>query len=68
MSRHLRPHLPSVPIFFTVALARRGGVALVDHVGHLRYCWWKPLQHGFVTWPEDWPYPSYHRDRAMGRG
>lgn len=157
MSRYLRPRLTGAPIFFTVALARRGGTALVDHVGllraavaqtraersfhiaawvvmpdhlhciwilpegdcdystrwrlikarfsrglpmgarreshvarqergiwqrrfyehhirdeadmaaHLWYCWWNPVKHGFVTRPEDWPYSSYHRDRAMGR-
>ena len=157
MSRYLRPRLPGLPIFFTVALAQRGGTLLVDHVGllravvaqtraerpfgiatwvvppdhlhciwtlpegdadystrwrlikarfsrglpvgalrashvrrqergiwqrrfwehhirddadmvaHLRYCWWNPVKHGFVTRPEDWPYSSYHRDKAAGR-
>lgn len=157
MSRYLRPRLPGMPIFFTVALAQRGGTLLVDHVGllrgavaqtraerpfgiaawvvlphhlhciwtlpegdadystrwrlikarfsrglpvgalrashvrrqergiwqrrfwehhirddadmvaHLRYCWWNPVKHGFVTRPEDWPYSSYHRDKAAGR-
>ena len=32
MSRYLRPRLPGVPIFFTVALAQRGGRVLVDQV------------------------------------
>ena len=36
MSRYLRPRLTGAPIFFTVALARRGGTALVEHVGLLR--------------------------------
>lgn len=36
MSRYLRPHLPCVPIFFTVALAGRGRHLLVEHVGLLR--------------------------------
>lgn len=36
MSRYLRPRLPGVPIFFTVALAQRGGRALVDHIDDLR--------------------------------
>ena len=157
MSRYLRPRLPGLPIFFTVALAQRGGTLLVDHVvllravvaqtraerpfgiaawvvlpdhlhciwtlpegdadystrwrlikarfsrglpvgalrashvrrqergirqrrfwehhirddadmvAHLRYCWWNPVKHGFVTRPEDWPYSSYHRDKAAGR-
>ena len=157
MPRYLRPRLPGMPIFFTVALAQRGGTLLVDHVGplgaavaqtraerpfgiaawvvlpdhlhciwtlpegdadystrwrlikarfsrglpvgalrashvrrqergiwqrrfwehhirddadmvaHLRYCWWNPVKHGFVTRPEDWPYSSYHRDKAAGR-
>ena len=38
-----------------------------DMVAHLRYCWWNPVKHGFVTRPEDWPYSSYHRDKAAGR-
>lgn len=155
MSRYLRPRLPGVPIFFTVALAQRGGAALVDHIGrlrmavsqtraersfdiaawvvmpdhlhciwvlpegdtdystrwrliktrfsrglpigalrdshikrqergiwqrrfyehhirnqadfmaHMRYCWWNPVKHGFVTRPEAWPFSSYHRDMVM---
>ena len=150
MPRYLRPGLPGLPIFFTVALAQPGGTLLVDHVGllravvaqtraerpfgiatwvvppdhlhciwtlpegdadystrwrfikarfsrglpvgalrashvrrkergiwqrrfwehhirdeadmvaHLRYCWWNPVKHGFVTRPEDWPYSSRH--------
>ena len=156
MSRYLRPRLPGVPVFFTVALARRGGRLLVDHIGllreavrltraerpfhidawvvlpdhlhciwrlpegncdystrwrlikarfsrglpigplrnshiarkergiwqrriwehhirddadfaaHMHYCWWNPVKHGFVTQPENWPYSSYHRDKAAG--
>ncbi len=31
-----------------------------DMVAHLRYCWWNPVKHGFVTRPEDWPYSSRH--------
>ena len=34
----------------------------VDMAARLRYCWWNPVKHGFVTRPEDWPYSSYHRD------
>lgn len=157
MPRYLRPRLPGLPIFFTVALAQRGGTLLVDHIGllravvaqtraerlfgiaawvvlpdhlhciwtvpegdadystrwrlvkarfsrgfqvralrpshlrrqergiwqrrfwehhirneadmaaHLRYCWWNPVKHGFVMRPDDWPYSSYHRDKAAGR-
>ncbi len=33
-----------------------------DMAAHLRYCWWNPVKHGFVTQPEDWPYTSHHRD------
>ncbi|MTD99196.1 transposase [Paracoccus sp. YIM 132242] len=36
MSRYLRPRLPAVPVFFTVALAQRGGQLLVDQVEVLR--------------------------------
>lgn len=36
MSRYLRPRLPGVPIFFTVALAQRGSRDLVEHVDALR--------------------------------
>ena len=36
MSRYLRPRLRGCPIFFTVALAARGGALLVDHVDLLR--------------------------------
>lgn len=36
MSRYLRPRLPGVPIFFTVALAQQGGRVLVDQVEVLR--------------------------------
>lgn len=36
MPRYLRPRLSSVPIFFTVALAQRGGRVLVDRVKVLR--------------------------------
>ena len=35
---------------------------VADMAAHLRYCWWNPVKHGFVTRPEDWPYSSYHRD------
>jgi putative transposase len=35
MPRALRPRRPGVTIFFTVALAERGGRVLVDHVGLL---------------------------------
>ena len=35
MSRYLRLRLPGVPIFFTIALAQRGGRLLVDQVDHL---------------------------------
>ncbi|TRW98389.1 transposase [Paracoccus sp. M683] len=156
MSRYFRPRLPGVPIFFTVASARRGDRLLVDEIdrlrqavqvtrakrafateawvvlpdhlhciwrlpegdtdysvrwrliksrfsrglpvgrlrdshvlrqergiwqrrfwehhirdeadlaAHLRYCWWNPVKHGFVTRPEDWPYSSFHRDKAAG--
>lgn len=157
MSRYLRPRLPGVPIFFTVALAQRGGSLLIDGIellreavrvtraerpfgiaawvvmpdhlhciwhlpegdcdyatrwrliktrfsrglpvgrlrdshiarqergvwqrrfwehhirneadcaAHIRYCWFNPVKHGFVTHPEDWPYSSVHRDIAAGR-
>ena len=36
MSRYLRPRLPGAPIFFTVALAQRGGSLLIDQIGLLR--------------------------------
>ena len=38
-----------------------------DFAAHMRYCWWNPVKHGLVERPEDWPYSSYLRDRAMGR-
>jgi len=36
MSVYLRPKVPGATLFFTVALAARGGTVLVDHVGLLR--------------------------------
>lgn len=36
-------------------------------IAHLRYCWWNPVKHGFVTQPEDWTYSSYHRDKVAER-
>ncbi|MEL6518341.1 MAG: transposase, partial [Pseudomonadota bacterium] len=36
MSRYIRPRIEGATVFFTVALAVRGGTALVDHVGALR--------------------------------
>ncbi|BDW86347.1 transposase [Roseicyclus marinus] len=33
-----------------------------DYWAHVRYCWWNPVKHGFVTRPEDWPFSSVHRD------
>lgn len=36
MLRYLRPRLPGVPIFFTVALAQRDSRLLVDEVDRLR--------------------------------
>lgn len=36
MSRCIRPRIEGATVFFTVALAVRGGTALVDHVGALR--------------------------------
>lgn len=38
-----------------------------DLNAHLRYCWFNPVKHGFVPRPEDWPYSSYHRDKAAER-
>lgn len=156
MARYLRPRLPGVPIFFTVALADRGSRLLLDEVSrlreavrvtraerpfeiaacvvlpdhlhciwrlpeedcdystrwrlikarfsrglppgflrpshrargergiwqrrfyehhirdeedlaaHLRYCWFNPVKHGLVTRPEDWPWSSFRREKAMG--
>lgn len=36
MSRYLRPRIPGMPIFFTVALAERGSWLLIDHIAELR--------------------------------
>lgn len=36
MPRYLRPRLPGATIFFTVALADRGGSVLTDHIDALR--------------------------------
>ncbi|MBB1499422.1 transposase [Paracoccus sp. MC1862] len=36
MPRYLRPRLPGVPIFFTVALAQRGSSLLLEEVEQLR--------------------------------
>ncbi|AUH63954.1 transposase [Paracoccus zhejiangensis] len=38
-----------------------------DLAAHLRYCWWNPVKHRLVERPEDWPYSSFHRDKAGGR-
>lgn len=37
-----------------------------DLAAHMRYCWFNPVKHGLVERPEDWPYSSYHRDKAAG--
>lgn len=29
---------------------------------HLRYCWFNPVKHGFVSRPEDWLHSSVHAD------
>ena len=34
---------------------------------HIRYCWFKPVKHGLVKHPADWPYSSFHRDVRLGR-
>lgn len=39
-----------------------------DMAAHLRYCWWNPMKHGFVTRPEDWPYSSYQFVVSPGSG
>lgn len=157
MSRYLRPRLPGIPIFFTVALAGRGNPLLVEHIealrnavrvtraerpfgieawvvlpdhlhciwslpegdsdystrwrliksrfsrtlpigpqrdshilrnergiwqrrfwehhirneddfaAHRRNCWFNPVKHGLVAQAEDWPYSSFHRDKASGK-
>ena len=36
MPQYIRPKVSGVPVFFTVALARRGGDVLVQEVGRLR--------------------------------
>lgn len=36
------------------------------YTAHLRYCWFNAVKHGLVTRAEDWPYSSYHRDKAAG--
>ncbi|MGL4236261.1 REP-associated tyrosine transposase [Tabrizicola sp.] len=38
-----------------------------DFAAHLHYCWWNPVKHGHVEWPEDWPHSSVHRDIRLGR-
>lgn len=38
-----------------------------DFTTHLRYCWWNPVKHGFVTPPVDWPYSSIHREVRLGQ-
>ena len=35
-----------------------------DRTAAIRYCWINPVKHEFVTEPADWPYSSFHRDRA----
>jgi putative transposase len=38
-----------------------------DHAANIRYCWFNPVKHGLVERPEDWPYSSFHRDKAAGK-
>ncbi len=38
-----------------------------DFAAHLRYCWFNPVKHGYVERPEDWPWPSVHREMRLGR-
>ncbi|MCZ0963272.1 REP-associated tyrosine transposase [Paracoccus benzoatiresistens] len=35
-----------------------------DHAAHMQYCWFNPVKHGYVERAEDWPYSSFHRDKA----
>jgi len=37
-----------------------------DYQAHLAYCWNNPVKHGLVSTPEQWPFSSVHRDRALG--
>jgi len=37
-----------------------------DMEAHLRYCWAKPVKHGLVERPEDWPFSSFHRETRVG--
>lgn len=37
-----------------------------DFAAHMRYCWWNPVKHGLAARPEEWPYSSYRRNRAIG--
>ena len=35
-----------------------------DYLAHLQHCWHNPVKHRLAERPEDWPYSSYHRDKA----
>lgn len=38
-----------------------------DFADHLQYCWFNPVKHGYVEWPEDWAYSSVHRELRLGQ-
>ena len=33
---------------------------------HLHYTHYNPVKHGFVEWPEQWPWSTFHRYARMG--
>jgi putative transposase len=33
-----------------------------DFAAHVHYCHVNPVKHGFVEYPQDWPYSSVHRE------
>lgn len=38
-----------------------------DFAAQMRYCWFNPVKHGYAERSEDWPYSSFHRDKAAGK-
>jgi putative transposase len=74
MTRHIRPRVPGVPFFFTVALARRGGALLTNEIDALRMAVIRTqaerpfLIDAFVVLPDHlhavWTLPDWDADFA----
>jgi len=78
MPKYIRPKVEAATVFFTVALAQRGGDVLLRHIDHLRgavrqVIAEKPFQiDAWVVLPDHlhaiWTLPQGDRDRQLVDG